>query len=89
MSTTIPEVAEAITGVLGRIPASQATRYAMLGYPLQARVGVDGLQEIFQRRLAGKLGGSLMAGTRLLASAQPGHGARSAHHDRAGPSSRM
>jgi peptidoglycan glycosyltransferase len=74
LSTEIPEVAGAITGTLGAIPASQANEYAELGYPLRAHVGVDGLQAIFQRRLAGKLGGELLAGTRVLAKAKPGHG---------------
>jgi penicillin-binding protein A len=71
LSTTIPEVAGAITGTLGTIPPDQATEYAELGYPLRARVGVDGLQAIFQRRLAGRLGGELLAGTRVLAKAEP------------------
>jgi penicillin-binding protein A len=74
LSTQIPEVAGAITGTLAPVPASQANEYAELGYPLRAHVGVDGLQEIFQRRLAGKLGGELLAGTRVLAKAKPGRG---------------
>lgn len=69
-----PEVSEEIAGRIGPIPASQATLYAQEGYPPGARVGVDGLEEIFQRRLAGRLGGELLAGTRVLARAQPGHG---------------
>ena len=73
-STTIPEVANAIAGTLGPIPGSQVTEYAQLGYPLNARVGVDGLQEIFQRRLAGRPGGKLLAGKRVLATAPPGRG---------------
>lgn len=75
LATPIPAVASAITGTLGAIPAAQATRYAQEGYPLGAKVGVDGLEEIFQRRLAGRLGGKLLAGTRVLAKATPGHGA--------------
>jgi beta-lactamase class D len=70
-----PEVSQAIAGRIGAIPLAQATRYAEQGYPPTARVGVDGLEEVFQRRLAGRLGGQLLAGTRVLAKAEPGHGA--------------
>jgi beta-lactamase class D len=70
-----PQVSEQIAGRIGAIPEGQATLYAQEGYPPTARVGVDGLEEIFQRRLAGRLGGQLLAGTRVLARAKPGHGA--------------
>ena len=66
LNTPIPDVAGAIAGTLGPIPADKATLYAQEGYPLNATVGVDGLEEIFQRRLTGKLGGKLLAGTRVL-----------------------
>jgi peptidoglycan glycosyltransferase len=72
---TLSTVANAIAGTLGPIPASQAMMYAREGYPLDAMVGIDGLEAIFQRRLAGKLGGELLAGTRPLATAIPGNGA--------------
>ncbi|HEX3804579.1 MAG TPA: penicillin-binding transpeptidase domain-containing protein [Solirubrobacteraceae bacterium] len=75
LATPIPQVAGAIVGTLGVIPADQATTYAEDGYPLNAKVGVDGLEEIFQRKLTGKLGGELLAGDRVLATATPGHGA--------------
>jgi penicillin-binding protein A len=75
LATPIPEVAGAIAGTLGSIPADQATMYAEEGYPLSAQVGIDGLEEIFQRKLAGKLGGELLAGSRALARAKPGRGA--------------
>ena len=75
LNTPIPDVADAIAGTIGAIPAAQATMYAQQGYPPTARVGVDGLEEVFQRRLAGRLGGELLGGTRVLARATPGHGA--------------
>ena len=75
MTTPIPEVAAAIAGAIGPIPAAQATMYAQEGYPPTARVGVDGLEQVFQHRLAGKLGGELLGGTRVLARATPGRGA--------------
>ena len=74
LSTSIPEVAGAIVGTLGAIPADQATTYAEEGYPVNAKVGVDGLEEDFERTLTGRLGGELLAGTRVLARARPGHG---------------
>jgi peptidoglycan glycosyltransferase len=70
-----PQVSDQIAGRIGAIPAGQATLYAQEGYPPTARVGVDGLEEIFQRQLAGRLGGQLLAGKRVLAQAKPGHGA--------------
>jgi penicillin-binding protein A len=75
LSTPIPTVASAIAGSLGSIPPDQATTYAQEGYPANAKVGVDGLEQIFQRRLAGRLGGELLAGDRVLARVAPGNGA--------------
>ncbi len=75
LSSQNPTVAAAIAGTLGHIPASQATTYSQAGYPAGAKVGVDGLEEIFQQRLAGKLGGELFAGKRVIAASAPGNGA--------------
>jgi cell division protein FtsI/penicillin-binding protein 2 len=63
----IPDVAGAIAGTLGPIPAADATQYAALGYPPSTKVGLDGLERIFQIRLAGIPGGTLLAGHRVLA----------------------
>jgi cell division protein FtsI/penicillin-binding protein 2 len=70
-SSPIPTVASAITGVLGAVPASQKTTYAALGYPPGAKVGQDGLERVFERQLAGTPGGTLFAGSRILAHASP------------------
>ena len=70
-SSPIPDVAGAIAGVLGPIPAAQASLYAGLGYPPRTRVGLDGLERIFQVRLAGTPGGTLLAGRRVLAQVAP------------------
>jgi peptidoglycan glycosyltransferase len=67
----IPTVASAITGVLGAIPAGQASTYDALGYPPNAKVGQDGLERVFERQLAGTPGGTLSAGRRILAHAAP------------------
>jgi cell division protein FtsI/penicillin-binding protein 2 len=70
-SSPIPTVASAIAGVLGAIPAPDAAAYAAEGYPPDARVGLDGLERIFERQLAGTPGGTLLAGKRSLAHAAP------------------
>lgn len=73
-SSPIPDVAIQIVGTMGPIPHAQAAHYAALGYPANAQVGQDGLERIFQRRLAGRLGGRLLAGRRVLASVDPVEG---------------
>lgn len=74
-SSPIPDVALQIAGVLGPIPADQARRYAAAGYPPDARVGMDGLERVFESQLAGTPGGALLAGKRVLAQVapKPGH----------------
>jgi penicillin-binding protein A len=68
-TSPIPGVASEIVGTLGPIPSAQAARYAADGYPRNAQVGQDGLERVFQTKLAGKPGGVLLAGGRVLARA--------------------
>ncbi len=70
-TSPIPAVASEIAGVLGPIPADEATNYAALGYPAGAKVGQDGLERVFERQLAGTPGGTLLAGRRVLAHVAP------------------
>ncbi|MGI8411932.1 MAG: penicillin-binding transpeptidase domain-containing protein, partial [Solirubrobacteraceae bacterium] len=70
-TSPIPDVAGQIVGTLGPIPAPDRTAYATQGYPPDAKVGLDGLERIFQAQLAGKPGGTLMAGRRVLSRAVP------------------
>jgi peptidoglycan glycosyltransferase len=70
-SSPVPQVAGQIVGTLGPIPAALADPYAARGYPPNAHVGLDGLERIFEARLAGTFGGRLLAGHRVLASAAP------------------
>lgn len=70
-SSPIPDVAAQIAGMLGPIPPSQAPRYAAEGYPPNAKVGLDGLERVFQTQLAGTPGGTLLAGRRVLAHVAP------------------
>ena len=66
-TSPIPDVAAQIAGVIGPIPKARAATYAAQGYPPGAKVGLDGLERIFQTQLAGTPGGSLMSGGRVLA----------------------
>jgi cell division protein FtsI/penicillin-binding protein 2 len=70
-SSPIPGIAAGIVGVLAPIPADEAATYAALGYPPHAKVGRDGLERVFERQLAGTPGGTLLAGTRVMARAAP------------------
>jgi penicillin-binding protein A len=74
-SSPIPSVALQIVGTLGPIPAGERPIFAAEGYPPKAKVGMDGLELIFQRRLAGTPGGTLLAGNRVLARSAPTAGA--------------
>ena len=68
-------------GTLESIPKSDAAHYTAMGYPPDAKVGSDGLEHIFQTRLAGQVGGKLLAGKRVLASVKPVKAPRGAHDD--------
>ncbi len=70
-TSPIPDVAGQIVGTLGPIPAASAAEYAALGYPPGAKVGIDGLERIFETELAGTPGGKLLAGHRVLARTKP------------------
>ena len=70
-TSALGPAAVAATGALGPIPAEQAAAMRALGYPADAQIGVSGLERIFERRLAGRPGGELRAGARLLASTEP------------------
>ncbi len=73
-TSPIPDVAGQIVGTLGPIPATSAAEYAALGYPADAKVGIDGLEHIFQDQLAGTPGGTLLGGHRVLARTAPSAG---------------
>jgi penicillin-binding protein A len=70
-TSPIPSVAEQIVGTLESIPKADAARDTAMGYPSDAKVGSNGLEHIFQSRLAGQVGGKLLAGNRVLASVKP------------------
>ncbi len=70
-TSPIPLVASQIAGTLGPIPAALAPTYEAEGYPPNAKVGLDGLERVFQQQLAGVPGGTLLAGSRVLANRPP------------------
>lgn len=66
-----PQIALQVVGSLGPIPAALRASYAAQGYPPKAQVGLNGLELIFQHQLAGTPGGTLLAGSRILAVSKP------------------
>ncbi len=61
--------ASGVIGSVGPIPPARTDLLYEAGYPPDAAVGLNGLQLIFDRRLAGTIGGELLAGNRVLARA--------------------
>jgi Penicillin binding protein transpeptidase domain/NTF2-like N-terminal transpeptidase domain len=74
-SSDDPEVSTEIAGRVELAPPEQAGQLRALGFPPDARVGVSGLERVFQDDLAGRPGGTLSAGPRVVASTQPLAGA--------------
>jgi cell division protein FtsI/penicillin-binding protein 2 len=74
-TSPMPDVANQVVGTVGPIPSDLAAKYGARGYPRHAHVGLDGLEFIFQDRLAGTAGGKLEAGRRVLAVVAPVAGA--------------
>jgi len=66
-----PDIAAEIAGRLDLAPPEEAGSLRALGYPPDAKVGVSGLERVFERELAGQPGGTLSAGGRMLARTQP------------------
>ena len=50
-----------VTGEVGEAPEDQEAKLAALGFPPETPVGISGLERAFNRRLAGKPGGKLLA----------------------------
>lgn len=71
-TSALGDVASSIAGSM-EPPSEQADRdelYAR-GFPEDTPVGTSGLERVFERRLAGKPGGELLAGSRVLARGEP------------------
>jgi peptidoglycan glycosyltransferase len=67
---TLP-AADDIVGSLGPASVGELAELYAEGFPADTPVGEDGLQYLFQRQLAGKPGGELLAGARVLARSRP------------------
>ena len=52
-TSPIPDVAQQIVGASDRSRRARRSTYAALGYPPDAKVGLDGLERVFQTPLAG------------------------------------
>jgi peptidoglycan glycosyltransferase len=74
-TSPIPDVADQVVGTLGPPTPSQAQADVLHGDPAGAQVGHDGLEQVFENRLAGRAGGQLLAGSDVIASSQPRPGA--------------
>jgi peptidoglycan glycosyltransferase len=66
-----------VTGEIGEAGEDEEPQLAMLGFPPETPVGISGLERAFNRRLAGKPGGKLLAAPegRVLAEGKPVAGA--------------
>jgi cell division protein FtsI/penicillin-binding protein 2 len=62
--------ASAVVGSVGPIPSEELQQLEAEGVPPDAIVGVDGLERTFDAQLRGTPGGTLLAGTRVIASAK-------------------
>ncbi len=70
-SAPLGELAGAVVGSVGPIPAARLHALEAEGVPANAEVGISGLEEEFDGRLRGTPGGELLAGSRVLASSTP------------------
>jgi penicillin-binding protein A len=70
-SSPLGELASAVLGTVGPVPASSRKTLEGEGVPANATVGVSGLELAMDARLRGTPGGELLAGQRVLASAVP------------------
>jgi peptidoglycan glycosyltransferase len=61
----------AIAGQLGPVPAARVDEARARGIPDEATVGISGLERVFDADVAGRPGGVLRAGTRVLAARTP------------------
>src|SRR5688572_2874597 len=64
-------LASEVAGRLGPAPPEREEELARRGVPEGTPVGISGLERTFDERLAGKPGGTLKAGARVLARSEP------------------
>jgi cell division protein FtsI/penicillin-binding protein 2 len=66
-TSPVADIAREVRGDLGPMRAEDRARLVAAGVPEDARVGVSGLERMFNAELIGRPGGRLMAGSRELA----------------------
>jgi len=64
-------LAAEVAGRIGPAPPERAEELRRRGVPAETPVGLTGLERAFDERLAGTPGGTLRAGSRMLASSEP------------------
>jgi len=70
-ATTPGPVAAEVAGRLGPAPPEARAARRAAGFPDATPVGLSGLERVFEQRLAGRPGGELLAGARVLARSRP------------------
>ncbi len=70
-NSPLGNLADAVLGTVGPVPASRRQELEEQGVPPEATVGLSGLELALDDRLRGIPGGELLAGARLLAYAAP------------------
>jgi penicillin-binding protein A len=70
-NSPLGNLANAVVGTIGPIPAARRQQLEEQGVPPEASVGVSGLELALDERLRGTPGGELLAGARVLAYAAP------------------
>jgi hypothetical protein len=70
-NSPLGNLADAVLGTVGPVPASRRQELEEQGVPPEATVGLSGLELALDDRLRGTPGGELLAGARLLAYAAP------------------
>ncbi len=70
-SSPVPDVAINVVGRVGPAPPERADELRERGWPPEAVVGLTGLERALDTELAGRPGGTLRAGSRVLARAEP------------------
>jgi peptidoglycan glycosyltransferase len=70
-NSPLGDVADAVLGTVGPVPAARRQALEEQGVPAQAIVGLSGLELALDTRLRGTPGGELLAGTHTLAYVRP------------------
>ena len=74
-TSPLGDVAGAVVGTVGPVPAARRQELEAEGVPANGLVGLSGLELSLDSRLRGRPGGELLAGSRVLAAALPVPGA--------------